>query len=356
MKTKKSLRFLSVFVAAVILGTTFAFSASAFSVSEEGHYLYDVTAADLVEHMGGTAVLEGENTVKFIDKTVIDYAIFFADGENIVFDLNGQNVEIKDPYDGGGSYGGEWSIWICGNGTLTIKDSVGTGRFGAVELDFPTVIIEGGNFYGPIGFNTCGVKNIEIKGGRFFCDDALNVPHYDECYEYYTGAIVLFGASTHPFDEPVNIEKMTIADGVIIDGGKTDGISIVGTMESGIIEIGKAQITGFDAIHSGGYGRNGAVNIKLDGTVLNATGTNGIALNASDDSTVVWVNKPSNVLDEKNTAGAKTDSGNTADSTKKTSHSPKTGEENFVFSIGIIMFAAIGTMAAAGKKIRKTKS
>ena len=479
MKTKKIVRLLSALLAAVILCTAFALSASAFSVSEEGNQLYDVTAADLVEYMGGTAVLEGENTVKFIEETVIDYDIFVADGENIVFDLNGQTVKFSNHY--GPAYEGEWLGSICGNGTLTIKDSIGTGRFGAVEFDFPTVIIEGGNFYGPIGFNTCTVKNIEIKGGQFFCDDTLNVPHYIDDYEYYAGAIILFGSSVYPFDEPVNIEKMTIADGVVIDGGTTDGISVAGAMESGIIEIGKAQISGFDAIHStdlysgdDNILRAGEVNIKLDGTVLKATGANGRELNVSDNSTVVWVNKPSNVSkainiskngvtvtaaenvfpdnteiviteiktddkikkaisglsdnaicfditallsgekvqpngevavtfsvpekyniknielyyvsdsgkaekintvkDEKNrtltaklthfstyvlaeqtASGAKTESGNSDTSTKKTVRSPKTGDDSSVLSMGIIMFAAFGAMAVTGKKLRKTK-
>lgn len=72
MKTKKTLRMLSALLAAVILCVSFAFSVLASGEPQ----IFEVTAASLVEQMGGTAVLEGENTVKFIEDTVINYDIY----------------------------------------------------------------------------------------------------------------------------------------------------------------------------------------------------------------------------------------------------------------------------------------
>ena len=282
MNAKKTLRMLSALLAAVILCASFAFSASAAVMQ-----LFDVTAASLAERIGDSAVSEGENTVKFTGETNIDYDIFIADGEDIVFDLNGQRVVFDNTF-------------IAGNGKLTIKDSVGTGRLYTVGIEVSKVVIEGGNFYGPIAFNTCTVKNIEINGGNFYCNDSTTPERFDDTYGIYYGAITLFGADTYDYDMPVNIEKMKIADGVLINGGKIDGISIIGGMESGIIEIGKAEISGFDAIHSANayIGISGEkesaekVNLKLDGTVLKANDPSGKELNVADDSTVVWVNKP----------------------------------------------------------------
>lgn len=280
MKNKKILKLLSAFAAAAILSLSFALSATA-----ADNQLFDVTAESLVEQIGGGAVIDGANTVKFIKDTNIDYDIFMADGTDMIFDLNGHRVTF-----GEGGY-------IAGNGSLTVNDGTNTGKLYSVSIEMSEVIINGGNFYGPIAFNTCSVKNIEINGGNFYSNDITVPERYDDCYEIYNGAILLFGSDTHDYDVPVNIEKMTIADNVVIDGGKIDGISIVGGMESGIIEIGKARISGFDAIHSAAaYGEpdKGKVNIKLNGTVLGANDASGRELNVSDDSTVVWVNKPTN--------------------------------------------------------------
>lgn len=281
---KKYCRILSVLLTVAILSLSFAFSTSA----AEGQF-FEATAAGLAERIGSSAVSEGESTVKFTGETNIDYDIFIADGEDIVFDLNGQRVVFDNTF-------------IAGNGKLTIKDSVGTGRLYTVDIEVSSVVIEGGNFYGPIAFNTCTVKNIEISGGNFYCNDSTTPERFDDTYGIYYGAITLFGADTYDYDMPVNIEKMTIADGVVINGGKIDGISIIGGMESGIIEIGKVQISGFDAIHSAkSYietpnQSNDAekVNLKLDGTVLKANDPSGKELNVADGSTVVWVNKPAN--------------------------------------------------------------
>lgn len=219
-----------------------------------------------------------------------------------MLDLNGKKVTFADIY-GDDTYESYAYTFIAGNGKLTIKDSVGTGKFYAVDIEMSEVAIEGGNYYGPISFNTCSVKNIEINGGNFYWNDNVTLPRFDDTYGVYHGAITLFGADTHDYDMPVNIEKMTIADGVFIDGGKADGISIIGGMESGIIEIGKAEISGFDAIHSANayISKDGSiyseaeraekVNLKLDGTVLKANDPSGKQLNVSDDSDIVWINK-----------------------------------------------------------------
>lgn len=283
MNAKKTLRMLSALLAAVILCASFAFSVLASDVPYE-----DVTAAKFVEIIGEGAVLEGENTVKLIEDCYLCNDIHLADDADIVLDLNGKD------------FNNDWGI--VGNGKLTIKDSVGGGWFGVWCIEITTVVINGGN-YSPIAFNTCTVKNIEINGGNFYgsyANGELITSRFDDVYGVYNGAITLFGADTYDYDMPVNIEKMKIADGVLINGGKIDGISIIGGMESGIIEIGKAEISGFDAIHSANayIGISGEkesaekVNLKLDGTVLKANDTSGKELNVADDSTVVWVNKP----------------------------------------------------------------